>query len=270
MAEMLDNTETGEITALPRMPPEIAKAVLAVMAKVKQLGSDERNSHGGYDYVSVDKFMSSIRPLMVEAEILLTVHEDAVEVKSYTTKKGDEGSYLFLRFACEVVHSSGACWGPIYRSLALPATGPQAYGSAESYVLKRFMRALFLVPTGDKDADETASGEMPARERPQQPRGGATKANPAVQAPAPQDALEPAKAAYKAINQAIAGTQTVNDLRLIYDGFTEEWMGEYAQHAAAIMKADGSIDAKDHLARAAERHKARFQALVQREAEDEK
>ena len=31
------------------------------------------------------------------------------------------------------------------------ATGAQAFGSAQSYALKQFLRSLFMIPTGDKD-----------------------------------------------------------------------------------------------------------------------
>jgi hypothetical protein len=47
-------------------------------------------------------------------------------------------------------------WGPLRRHWAGPVTGPQTFGAAESYVRKAFMRGIYMVPTGEKDGDDTA------------------------------------------------------------------------------------------------------------------
>jgi hypothetical protein len=44
----------------------------------------------------------------------------------------------------------------------VPARGAQAFGSAQSYALKQFMRSLFQIPTGDKeDADFAVPASLP-------------------------------------------------------------------------------------------------------------
>ena len=184
---------TGEVATAPRMPPEIAKAVIGVMRDVRTLGNDSNNPHAKYAYVSIDKFLEVIGPKMAEHGLVIMQDEVAAEIKaSAPDEQGKVRSALYVRYAFNLFHESGAGWGPVYRSVALPATGPQSFGSAESYMMKRFMRALFMVPTGDKDADDTQQSEMPVG------RAGAPPAQrsatrlynppPAQQAPSPQRA----------------------------------------------------------------------------------
>lgn len=149
---------TGEI-ARPHMPPEIAGAVIKIMKDVKQLGFDEKNDHGKYQYASIDKFMSVFGPACANAGIFIALDEASADVRA-GSKEGS--AYLFIDYAVSVIHESGAVWGPMHRRCYLPATGPQAFGSAESYVLKRFMRNLFQVPTGEKDADALPDGNIPS------------------------------------------------------------------------------------------------------------
>ena len=62
---------TGEVYA--RMPSAIAQAIIAVKKQVRQIGQDERNEHGKYRYVSVDRFYERIGPMMAEAGIALLI-----------------------------------------------------------------------------------------------------------------------------------------------------------------------------------------------------
>jgi hypothetical protein len=182
MMDGIVDTETGEILSRPHptMPPQIAAAIVKVMGGVKQLGFDERNEHGKYSYASIDKFLAAMRPLLAAAGIFIMLDEVDVEVRPVTgtDQQGREKltSYLFITYAVSVLHSSGVIWGPLHRRCYLPATGPQAFGSAESYVLKRFMRNLFQIPTGEKDADELPEGEIPARGAVAETRSDAGKA----------------------------------------------------------------------------------------------
>jgi hypothetical protein len=101
--------------------------------------------------------------------------------------------------------------------VALPISGPQAYGAAQSYVEKQFLRQVFKIPTGDKDADDTApstdapggrSGARTAQE------GSGAPRYPARQqaAPQPSDAGADARKRYSEIIKAITDSQTLADL----------------------------------------------------------
>lgn len=191
--------ETGEMLnpIEPRgaMPAEIAKAIVEVCKKVKTLGTDERNEHAKYAYVSVDKFIETIGPLMAAAGLVLTQDEIAADVR----QQGDK-AWLFVRYAFGLSHTSGAGWGPVYRSVALQALGPQSFGAAESYMLKRFLRGLFMVPTGEKDADDLPQDGLPGRPggaTAQEARRGTSRTpNRPQAAPAPSGEQEVAREEY--------------------------------------------------------------------------
>jgi hypothetical protein len=189
MSEHIDH-QTGPV---PAMPPEIAAAIVAVKKQVRRLGADERNEHARYNYVSVDKFYSIIGPLMAEAGLALLINEAESEVRisEATDSQGKERKtpWLFASYELTFLHETGVMSTlPMSRSLAMPINGPQTYGAAQSYVEKQFLRQVFKIPTGEKDADDTAQGEdAPARSA---SRGnGATRAPQRQQAaPAPSDA----------------------------------------------------------------------------------
>jgi hypothetical protein len=167
------------------MPGAIAQAIIAVKKQVRQIGQDERNEHGKYRYVSVDRFYERIGPMMAEAGIALLIDETDSEVK-----EGKSGSpWLFAHYALAFMHEDGSVSAPMRRSLAMPINGPQTYGAAQSYIEKQFLRQVFKIPTGEKDADETAQGEdAPAR--------SASRGNGATRSPQrPQAATAPSDAA---------------------------------------------------------------------------
>ncbi len=73
--------------------------------------------------------------------------------------------WLFARYALRFMHESGVVSQPLMRSCALPISGPQAFGAAQSYIEKQFLRQVFKIPTGEKDADQVAQTETPPPRR---------------------------------------------------------------------------------------------------------
>jgi hypothetical protein len=134
------------------MPAEIAGAVNDVCTKVKMAVKEHVNKHGGYKYVSVDKFYEDMGPLMAEAGLFLVMNEAASE---------SDGKWLTLTFAIYLYHKSGKAFGPIMRSQGVMANGPQAYAAAQSFAEKYFIRQLFKVPTGEEEADADSQGKAP-------------------------------------------------------------------------------------------------------------
>lgn len=179
-------------TATRRCPKEIASAIIAVKKQVKQLGSDEKNDHGGYRYVSVDKFYERIGPMMAEAGLALLIDETETEVRvtETTDRSGTirRTPWLFAQYSLAFMHEGGETSAPMRRSLAMPITGPQSYGAAQSYVEKQFLRQVFKIPTGEKDADETPQDqEAPARPQAARPQtNGATRTASPPPPPAPR------------------------------------------------------------------------------------
>lgn len=141
------------------MTPEIAAAICTVMKKVRRLEKDDKNKFDNYNFTSVDRFFEFVNPLMAEAGLM--VHYDETGQEYYTNKK--ESLWMRSRFAIYLCHESGAMAGPFNRTVAVPMTGAQSYGSAQSYALKQFLRATFLIPTGEKDdADHNAKDDHQA------------------------------------------------------------------------------------------------------------
>lgn len=147
------------------MPPEIAKAIVAVMGKVKQIGKDDENKFAKYAYVSVDKFFDQIGRLMADAGIFVVTDEvsTVVEPREVVDDYGKvkKSTWLVCQYEIRIYHTSGACYGPLSRAVQVQASGPQAYGSAQSYIEKYFLRSLFKIPTGEADADAHAQEGLP-------------------------------------------------------------------------------------------------------------
>lgn len=149
------------------MPKEIASSIMLVMRAVGRLVKDSKNNHGGYSYASTDTFYEAINPACAEAGLIIKprlVSSQFLTVE--TTKDGKttpkrmvECLYKFM-----LIHESGATWcdPEDTQRIVVDHTGPQAFGAAQSYAHKTFMRSLFIVATGDKDADseEQFSAEL--------------------------------------------------------------------------------------------------------------
>jgi hypothetical protein len=209
------DSATGEIAAAPGMPPAIAAAILAVKKQVKALGSDERNEHGRYNFVSVDKFYERIGKLMAEAGLALLIDETSTEVRA-SDKSGNP--WLFAQYLLSFMHETGAMSAGLRRSIALPISGPQAFGAAQSYIEKQFLRQVFKVPTGEKDADDTPTdGVAPeSRSGARQTQGSAPAARTAHQRQqaAPEHSVEQqeARKRYGELRAAIDASLTVGKL----------------------------------------------------------
>lgn len=148
-----------------KISPEIAKAIVAVMQQVRQLGKEDRNKFQNYDFVSIDKFLAYTGPLCAAAGLFILQEEETfeVEVKQSTDDKGQvkTAAWLTVKYAFTFCHSSGDTYGPLHRSVMVPANGAQAFGSAQSYALKQFLRAQFQIPTGDEDDPDLHGETLP-------------------------------------------------------------------------------------------------------------
>lgn len=213
------NPGTGEVLFAARMPDSIAQAIIAIKKQIKQLGVDERNQHAGYNYVSVDKFYATVGPVMAAAGLALLIDEtaSAVEVSETTDRDGKlrKTPWLYVHYALAFMHEDGSVSDPMRRSLAMPINGPQTYGAAQSYVEKQFLRQVFKVPTGEKDADEVAQNEdAPARGRPPSGNGAGRAYNRPQAAPPPTAAAAEVKKRWEEIKVDIDAEESADRLDL--------------------------------------------------------
>lgn len=140
-------------------PPEVAAGIVAVLKSVRTLKKADSNKHGGYKFASIDAFLEAVGPLCGDAGIFITMDEIDMVV---------DGGSLTCRFGFGIVHESGATWHHRFaRTVGVNAKmGAQAYGAAQSYALKQFLRALFMIPTGDgEDADNHPHHDLPPTRR---------------------------------------------------------------------------------------------------------
>jgi hypothetical protein len=168
---------TMENGTLIQIPEAVAGAIVKVMAGVRTLQRGDNNTFGNYSFASTDAFLEAVNPLCADAGlIILQIEEDfSVEAREMADERGQvkKKSFLTMRFGFILGHSSGATWGPIRRSIIVPAAGPQAFGTAQSYALKQFMRSLFQIATGERDdADYQPDDPLPEREQQQSQRSG--------------------------------------------------------------------------------------------------
>lgn len=148
---------TDPVTPVPK---EIASAISTVMRAFGRLVKDGRNNHGGYSYASTDAFFEVANPACAEAGLIIKPRAVSVtiemhEVNDKASKQLVQKRMVHAVYSFVLIHESGATWcdNDDRRAVILDYTGPQSLGAAESYAVKTFMRSLFLVATGDKDAD---------------------------------------------------------------------------------------------------------------------
>lgn len=142
---------------------EERKDILAALAKatgeIKRISKDSRNKEQNYDFASVDDFLAMVGPIYATNGLTADIDEESV-TDFERQGKYNLTSWLRVRFTITVWHSSGQSMPPRHRTVEVIRTGAQSFGSAQSYALKQFLRALHMIPTGDKDdADYGEKGE---------------------------------------------------------------------------------------------------------------
>ena len=209
---------------LPAMPPKIAEAIATVMGKMERLSKSERNKFSNYNFAGIDAFLDAVRPACAEAGLFIIQDEGGFEViEGQPPKEGrreeKSSSWLKLTYLFTLAHRSGEiCADKIKRTIMVNASmGSQAFGAAQSYAQKNFMRSLFQISTGEQDdADHHPQENLPAH-RPTAPR----KNGPKVEVPKEPGqirvpAIDDPKARWKvwgeAMAEAIDGAESIDEL----------------------------------------------------------
>jgi hypothetical protein len=184
-----------------RMPAEIAKAIVQIMSGVKRLGKDDTNPHERYKFTSIDAFLEMTGRLCAEAGLAILADEDQYEIFERQGRNGTQ-AWLRVTYRFTLIHESGAMWDKSpRRTVTVLMNGPQAWGSAQSYCLKQFMRSMFQIPCGDaEDADF----------QPAEPMGGSQVRQTPQDAPKPKPQPAPAPEA-KANPDASGEAEPDND-----------------------------------------------------------
>jgi|TARA_B110000285_G_C15077244_1_gene591456 hypothetical protein len=164
---------------VPKMPKSIANSINAIMSNVKILGREDKNTFHKYSYASIDKFLEMVNPLCSKHGLIILIDEDDCKIERDASNK----PWLHILYKFTLCHKDGDTWGyRPKRNMFVEATGGQSMGSSQSYTLKQYMRALFLIPTGetdDLDGHEKTMSETklqpkktePKKEEPKNPLG---------------------------------------------------------------------------------------------------
>lgn len=146
---------------------KILPAISAAIGAISKVAKTGQNTHDGYKFAGIDDFLALVNPVC--AANGLFVHIDEGDREDFIRKgKYDEKPWMRQSFSFTLYHSSGQAMPPVTRTVEVLRNGAQAYGSAQSYALKQFLRGAFLIPTGDKDDADlspTDDGEVVAPQR---------------------------------------------------------------------------------------------------------
>jgi hypothetical protein len=217
MPDTMIATPAAVSSITPAIPVEITKAIVAVMAGIGKLAKVEKNLHDRYDFVSIDGFLAAVNPLCAENGLVIIQDEEAVE---FVERQGRNGSSTWLRvtYSFTICHVSGAVMPRQPRRTVMTiANGAQAFGSAQSYSLKQFLRSLFQISTGDKDDPDFQQTQDIGQQAPQKP----------VQQPQAQGRHNPPSKAPQAIQRLPSGFSEPQHIPMAVDagGFLiREWL----------------------------------------------
>lgn len=176
---MSDTLTNGLNGTVPPMPGKIATAICGVMAEVPALQKGEKNTHGNYNFASIDDFLEAVRPLCAKHKLIIVQQEAHEELRTGETRDGKTQSWLFIQYDFILISGDETWQLPLRRTSMVNATmGSQAMGACQSYALKMLMRSLFQIATGEygQDLDEFPKGEIV---------GKGAKAPPKKEPPAP-------------------------------------------------------------------------------------
>jgi hypothetical protein len=173
---------------------EILRALAKAMGQVQKIAKDSRNKHDGYNFASIDDFLALVNPICAENGLIVHMQEASREDFERKGKFGDN-AWMRQSFDLTLFHVSGQSLPPVTRTVEVLRNGAQAYGSAQSYALKQFWRAILLIPTGDKDdadyqptdAGTITRQERSAPNRDERPARPAHRPDPSHHKPSPAD-----------------------------------------------------------------------------------
>jgi len=144
-----------------QMPQPVATAVNEVMRGVRRLIRTTWHAEEHYPFASIDGFLEALNPLCAKAGLIILQNEVDARLVNDGGNTQDR-DWLWVTFEFQLAHSGGATWGSVTRSIMVAANGPQAFGAAQSYALKQFMRSLFQVPTGEMDDPDFGDAAHPS------------------------------------------------------------------------------------------------------------
>jgi hypothetical protein len=198
--------------------PSVFAAVVAAKAAVKRVAKENRNTEQKYEFASIDDFLAMVGPVTAAHGLLTVIDEDSLE---FIEKQGKYGPTQWVRISYQITtyHAGGTHLPTVRRNIEVIRSGPQAYGSAQSYVLKQYYRGLLDIPTGDKDDPDFGGVDHSDRASREPPARAAASQRPAAPAHRPDPSHNKPSPADHAIS-ALLEAKTVDDLAEVWRGLS--------------------------------------------------
>jgi len=141
-------------TQVGQIPPSVVRAISKVQGGLSAaVAKKGRNTHGSYNYLSVDDLFAALTLHLAEAGLaVITLETGTTEERLVVNSK----TVLFVTFVFKFVLATpeGTWTDPdLVRTVRTRVDGPQAYAAAQSFAEKAFLRSLFKVPSGDQELD---------------------------------------------------------------------------------------------------------------------
>lgn len=150
---MSDNTE--EIDVVSQLGGKLDLIIPAIslgMSQIKKISKENKNEHGNYNFSSIDDFLEQTNKICSDnGLVMMPPNTLSLEPFDKTDKYGNTSSWLKFKYEIIMFHVSGQKLPPVVTEVEVIRSGAQASGSAQSYAQKQYLRALFQIPTGDKD-----------------------------------------------------------------------------------------------------------------------
>jgi hypothetical protein len=142
------------------IPPSIVTAICKVMGAIEAVKKTAKNPHGGYMFASTDDIYAEIIRRQAEAGLVLMCLEEHPPEINRVEKDGKTSQWCRFSFSFVLATTESTWTDPrSRRTLYVQITGPQTFQAAQSYASKAFLKALYLLPTGDMDLDSIAQAD---------------------------------------------------------------------------------------------------------------
>lgn len=172
MSETNKAIEVMPVGPIPRMPVDIAEAVLKVMEAVGYVRKMGRNKDHGYFFAAIGDVLAKVQPAMVDAGLVIVQREG-----KWTWL--NDGKILAITYSFTLHLITGTTWDCDIQKTGIARfeskTGgidDKAVNKCSSAARKYLQLELFQIPTGDlPEADDDGDSRLGRREAPQEDNG---------------------------------------------------------------------------------------------------
>ena len=145
----------------------LATKLVQVAAAVGHVERDGTNTFHKYKYTSAEAMLTALRGPLAEHGLTLTHSLLGIEDREYTTSQGKAGVITTARFLFTFIDTDTGYGESIEWAGRGDDSADKGWGKAATNAVKTFLRAQFLIPSGDDPeadprTDERAAHRVPA------------------------------------------------------------------------------------------------------------